>query len=71
MIYELLGNAWKLYNWNANGEYQRAKFLRIGGGEMVKKREGIAAYFIVFSRIWMIFEWACIIRITLKLLKKF
>lgn len=26
-------------------------FLRIGGGEMVKKRERIAAYFIVFSRI--------------------
>lgn len=41
----------KITQSNANGEYQRAKFLRIGGGEMVKKREGTAAYFIVFSRI--------------------
>ena len=41
----------KIIQSNANGEFQRAKFLRIGGGEMLKKREGIAFYFIVFSRI--------------------
>ena len=41
----------KIIQSNANGKYQRAKFLRINGGEMLKKRDGIAVYFIVFSRI--------------------
>lgn len=41
----------KIIQSNANGEYQRAKFLRLNGGEMLKKRDGIAVYIIVFSRI--------------------